>query len=441
MQSPWLHAVAAAAAQGGGGGGAGGGAGAATAASAALEGALRTLRAATRIVVLVGAGASVACGLPDFRSPGGLYDAIARSDHPALASISDPQEVFDLDVFRSEPEVFYAVARLLYRFDDDDDGCGGGGGGAAPSLAHRLLGALSRAGKLQRVYSQNVDGLEAAGGVAPGELVACHGSLARVTCLRCGRSAPAAATPGFVAAVRAGAVARCAQPRCAGGRGRRAGGGLLKPPADDDGPPPGGDGGCGGLLKPDAVFFREPLPGAFAAALPGDLAAADLLLVLGSSLRVQPVAGIPAALRRSRPAVPALLVNAEPLGGGRGGGGGGGGFDAELLGSCDVVCEHLWRSLALPGLDAALAACGLTGGASGGGGGGGDIVVSCDDEAPTAGTRVRFACARHDALAAACHARMQQRSAMLLGGGAGGGARAAPPAGMPPGKRPRRTYA
>jgi NAD-dependent SIR2 family protein deacetylase len=341
-----------------------------------LDDALALLRAARRVLVLVGAGISVSSGVPDFRSAGaGLYDALRRSSHPALAAVSDPQELFDYETFTQEPEIFFSLARLLYP-DDDDDASGGGGSGGSdvggassssssstsssswaastaggdapastspassssssaaaapaasptattftPSLTHRFLAALAAGGRLQRLYTQNVDGLEAAAGVPPAQLVQCHGSLATVTCLRCRRRRPAS-DPLFLAAVRGGTVARCDGAGCAG-----------KPDA---------------LLKPDCVFFREPLPASFEGAIAGDMRAADLLLVIGSSLQVKPVSAIPGALPRGTPAV---LINATPLFPHA--------FDVDLLGPADVVCEHLWRALDLPGLPAALEAAGL----------------------------------------------------------------------------------
>ena len=321
-----------------------------------LEDAVGLLQSSSRIMVLVGAGISVSCGVPDFRSARtGLYDALQRSGHPALESISDPQEIFDIHTFKEEPDIFYSIARILYhgagvaRDDrnghkdstssssesthngersandsstrrEEEENSSSGAQTFKPSLTHRFLAALERSGRLLRVYTQNIDGLEGAAGVSPDKLVQCHGSLATVTCLRCRKSRPS--TDGaFMSAVDRGAVARCDGPSCVG-----------KPDA---------------LLKPDCVFFHEPLPRSFDAQIPQDLQQADLLLVMGSSLKVKPVSEIPGSLPRS---VPALLINMEPLFPHS--------FDVDLLGPADVVSEHLWRSLNLPGLQVALEATG-----------------------------------------------------------------------------------
>lgn len=92
-----------------------------------LEDAARLIRASHRILVVAGAGVSVAAGVPDFRSPHtGFYDVLQRSGNSALASVGEAQEVFDLRVFNAEPEIFFGVAHLLYdRLGERD---------AAPSL-------------------------------------------------------------------------------------------------------------------------------------------------------------------------------------------------------------------------------------------------------------------------------------------------------------------
>jgi NAD-dependent SIR2 family protein deacetylase len=257
----------------------------------------------TRVLVLAGAGMSTAVGIPDFRSAGGLYDTLAASRHPALASVSEPQELFDIRVFREEPEVFYSVAGLLYKHL---------AAAPAPSRAHRFLAAMEAAGRLQRVYTQNVDGLEDAAGIT--RVVHCHGSLRTASCQACKRTVPCAAIAGAIAA---GTVARCDGPKCAP-RGPSA----------------------RGVMKPDVIFFHEALPAAFFDALPADAATADLLLVIGSSLRVKPVSDLPAMLR---PGTPAILINAEPIG--TGAGAAPHAFDVELLGDADAITAHLWRAV------------------------------------------------------------------------------------------------
>ena len=80
-----------------------------------INDAISLLQTSRRIIVIAGAGVSVAAGVPDFRSPHtGFYDLLRRSRDPALLSVSEPQEIFDIRVFKSEPELFYSVAYLLY---------------------------------------------------------------------------------------------------------------------------------------------------------------------------------------------------------------------------------------------------------------------------------------------------------------------------------------
>jgi NAD-dependent deacetylase len=185
-------------------------------------------------VVLTGAGVSTESGIPDFRSPGGLWAEF------------DPLEYGSIDAFRADPEKvwrFYAP-----RFSTLAD--------AEPNDAHRALAALERAELVQAVITQNIDLLHERAGSR--DVVEVHGSIRTSTCPRCGERYPLAR----VLELLAGAAA----PAC---------------PA------------CGAILKPDVVFFGELLPReaidrAFALA-----GAAALLLVVGSALEVYPVAGLP----------------------------------------------------------------------------------------------------------------------------------------------------
>jgi len=216
-----------------------------------------------RLVVLTGAGVSTAAGVPDFRSPtAGLYDCLSR-----FAGLDDPTDVFCIDFFRRQPAPFFALARQLWP-----------SAAVRPTRAHRLGAALAGRGLLRRLYTQNIDGLDRAAGVHPPLLIEAHGSFATAGCI-----APACAAAADVDAVRA-AVDAGTVPRC---------------------------GACGGLVKPRIVFFGEALPRAFHAAFEGDARAADAVLVMGTSLRVQPVALLPELVRRG---VPRVLLNREPAG-------------------------------------------------------------------------------------------------------------------------------
>ena len=185
-------------------------------------------------VVLTGAGVSTESGIPDFRSPGGLWEEF------------DPLEYGSIHAFHADPAKvwrFYAP-----RFSVLTD--------AEPNAAHHALAALERAGYVGAVVTQNIDLLHERAGSE--DVVEVHGSIRTSTCPRCGERYPLAR----VLELLAGAEA----PAC---------------PA------------CGAILKPDVVFFGELLPGdaidrAFALA-----ASARLLLVVGSALEVHPVAGLP----------------------------------------------------------------------------------------------------------------------------------------------------
>jgi NAD-dependent deacetylase len=194
------------------------------------------LRSARRAVALTGAGISVPSGIPDFRSPGtGLWADV------------DPMEVAHIGVFRRHPERFwrfYGDRFAMLR-------------GKRPNGAHAVLVELERRGVLEAVVTQNIDGLHRAAGTR--ELIEVHGTIGTSSCLACGA--------GFeldVVRERLGAAAD-GVPRC----------------------------DCGAPLKPDVVLFGELLP-EHALSRASELAAsADVLLCVGSSLEVFPVAELP----------------------------------------------------------------------------------------------------------------------------------------------------
>jgi NAD-dependent deacetylase len=193
-------------------------------------------------VVLTGAGISTESGIPDFRSPTGIWAEI------------DPMEYASLRAFRDDPEKvwsFYAqrVDMLI---------------GAEPNEGHRAIAELERMGLVLAVVTQNIDLLHTRAGSE--DVVEVHGSIRTASCLDCGRVYPLAAPakPGAPYCVHS-------LPRCE----------------------------CGAVLKPDVVFFGELLPRAAIDRAYELARSAALMLVVGSALEVYPVAELPEETLRS----------------------------------------------------------------------------------------------------------------------------------------------
>ena len=207
------------------------------------------LRSAREIAVLTGAGISTESGIPDFRSPSGVYRT------------KTSEELFDIRFFDARPEEFYRVIGPMYRTIL----------AAEPNAGHRALARLERLGKKVSIATQNIDALHRkAGSSAVFEV---HGSMATLTCRDCGRLYE---SNRFEEKLLAGEILRC---------------------------------GCGGVLKPDITFFGEPLPAdAFLAATIA-FESADLTLALGTSLVVYPAASLPSDRKTG---VPLIIVNNTP---------------------------------------------------------------------------------------------------------------------------------
>lgn len=189
------------------------------------------LRERQPCVVLTGAGISTESGIPDFRSAEGIW---ARYD---------PAEVAHIDAFRREPArvwEFYALRLDVLEAAEPNDG-------------HRALAELEEQGWIRAVITQNVDGLHRRAGSL--EVVEVHGSLREAECVHCGVRVPMA-----------DAVAS-----------------LPLPPCPE----------CGEVLKPGVVMFGELLPARAIERAQALAAEAGLLLVVGSSLEVHPVAALP----------------------------------------------------------------------------------------------------------------------------------------------------
>jgi len=262
--------------------------------------------ACKNIVVMCGAGVSVSAGIPDFRTPGtGLYDNLAAYDLPY------PQAVFEIGFFKSNPEPFYVLASHLQP------------GKFEPTKTHKFIKLLETKKKLRRCFTQNIDSLETKAGVSEEKVVAAHGNFDTARCLR-GHAQDVKKVMEHVAR---GAPMRCEQ--------------------------------CEEYVKPDIVFFGENLPVRFGKLAKVDFNRenCDLLIVMGTSLQVQPFARL---IEYPDIDCPRILINREKVGevpSRRGfferGTSKGRGFDFSeegrrdvlFLGDCDEgvrqLCEHL----------------------------------------------------------------------------------------------------
>lgn len=162
-----------------------------------------------------------------------------------------------------------------------------------PSLSHRFIRDIEIHNKLLRNYTQNIDGLESVAGVE--RVVYCHGSFSTAHCLRCGANYSLEdIRPNIVT----GKVPYCA---------------LCELEADNSGnsTEEEEDEKIPNVIKPDIVFFGEPLSSSFFDCLESDREKADLLLVIGTSLQVAPVSKIPFCISAE---IPQVLINLEPVG-------------------------------------------------------------------------------------------------------------------------------
>jgi len=197
------------------------------------RGCAELIRGSQAIVALTGAGISTTAGIPDFRGPQGLY----------VTRRYDPHATFDIGAFHADPAPFYEFTRDFLGLLRDVE----------PTFTHRFLAGLESRGKLMGVVTQNIDFLHQRAGSR--RVVALHGDYWESHCLVCGMAFELAQMKELIADVEV--------PRCS----------------------------CGGVIKPDVVFFGEPVHGLEKAA--ELVAQSDLLLVLGSSLTVYPAAFLP----------------------------------------------------------------------------------------------------------------------------------------------------
>ena len=188
------------------------------------------LRNSRRIVFFGGAGVSTASGIPDFRSPEGLF----AENEDGLS----PEMILSKSFFYLQTERFFDFYRKYMLHPD-----------AEPNAAHRFLYGLEKQDRLRGIVTQNIDGLHRkAGNIRVYEL---HGNVHENTCMECGASWPPEAV------LHARGIPRCE---------------------------------CGGVIKPNVVLYGEPLEKYVCIGARREIANADTLIVAGTSLQVEPAA-------------------------------------------------------------------------------------------------------------------------------------------------------
>lgn len=195
----------------------------------------RIIQESPNIVFFGGAGTSTESGIPDFRSAEGLYNAGTNMKYA-------PEDILSRDFFRRRPEDFYSFYKSKMIYLD-----------AMPNPAHEALVKLEQRGQLQAIITQNIDGLHQKAGSR--NVLELHGSILRNHCTKCRASYDLTAV-----VESAGIVPMCPQ--------------------------------CGGVIKPDVVLYQENLDMDLLERAAQYIQNADVLIVAGTSLTVQPAAGL-----------------------------------------------------------------------------------------------------------------------------------------------------
>ena len=195
-----------------------------------IQGAAERLRGAKKVIALTGAGASVESGIPDFRSPGGLWTTYPPEEYATIdAFIANPDKVWKL---------WYELGQSLHE--------------KKPNAGHKSLAALEKLCPLEAVITQNIDNLHQLAGSS--EVIEYHGNARRIQCMDCKKVTPLSPT-----------LTGPKAPRCE----------------------------CGGLQKPDIVFFGELIPPDAMTRADALAQTCDVVIVVGTSAQVFPAAGIP----------------------------------------------------------------------------------------------------------------------------------------------------
>ena len=214
------------------------------------------LRESTKTVVFTGAGISTESGIPDFRSPGGLWSKYDPEDFTFQKFLSS--EISRKNYWKMSTEAFSVIAR------------------AKPNEAHLAVAELERMGLVHWVITQNIDGLHQLAGTSRERIIELHGTCRTVSCLQCRKQWAREEVHEMVL------------------------GGVEVPKCDE----------CGGILKPDTISFGQAMPERETAEAFRISSECHLFIVMGSSLLVQPAASLPVVAKRAGAKL--VIINRDP---------------------------------------------------------------------------------------------------------------------------------
>jgi NAD-dependent deacetylase len=215
--------------------------------------------AAARVAVFTGAGMSTESGIPDFRSPGGIWSRMQPIQYADFLNSKESRHEAWRRVFSGERDLV----------------------GKRPNSGHDVIARWTRAGKVSAVITQNVDNLHQLSGVPEARIIELHGNAGYATCLNCGaRTELPDLEPEFR---QEGEIGPCSR--------------------------------CGGTVKLATISFGQPMPEAAMDRAASETEACDLFLAIGSSLQVYPAAGFPEMAKRAGAKLAIVNREATPLDG------------------------------------------------------------------------------------------------------------------------------
>jgi len=214
------------------------------------------IRETDRILIFTGAGLSTESGIPDFRSPGGIWEKYDPSDFYFQKFVSDERA----------REKYWKMSTEFY----------GGMRDALPNRAHLAIQRLETTGKVLAIVTQNIDNLHQKAGSSPEKVIELHGTAFSVSCLNCGKSYDRDLIE------------------------ERLRSGVKVPYCD----------ACSGILKPNTVSFGQAMPEDKMAASLRYAKECDLCIVIGSSLVVYPAASVPT--HAAEQGAELLIINRDP---------------------------------------------------------------------------------------------------------------------------------